>query len=162
MRKRLRRKMPVETSTKLRWTGGLKFDVEVAEGRKIELNSADEMAHAFTPMELFLVSLAGCTAMDIQWIMSRQRQKLQRLEVSASGTRRDDDPRYYERINLEYTIAGQNIKKNAVERAIRLSQEKYCSVKAMIKDNVKLNISYVIANENGAEEKFTYPASASQ
>jgi putative redox protein len=152
--------MNVEVTAKLRWTEGLKFDVEVAEGRKVELNSVDAMGHAFTPMELFLVALAGCTAMDVQWIMNRQRQKLERLEISARGIRRDEDPRYYERIDLEYLIAGQDIKKIAVERAIRLSQEKYCSVRAMLKDNVKLNISYTVANGKGPPEKFTYTASS--
>jgi putative redox protein len=152
--------MNVEVSAKLRWAEGLRFDVEVAEGRKIELNSVDAMDHAFTPMELFLVALAGCTAMDVQWIMSRQRQKLERLEISARGIRRDEDPRYYERIDLEYFITGQDIKKIAVERAIRLSQEKYCSVRAMLKDNVKLNISYTVTSGKGPQEKFTYVASA--
>ena len=142
--------MSVEVSAKLRWSDELKFNVEVGEGREIELNSAKEMKRAFTPMELFLVALAGCTAMDVEWIMSRQRQKLDRLEISARGTRREEDPRYYERIDLEYIIGGQNITKNAVERAIRLSQEKYCSVRAMLKDNVKLNISYTIENGKDA------------
>jgi putative redox protein len=150
----------VEVSAKLRWSDELKFNVEVAEGRKIELNSADEMGRAFTPMELFLVSLAGCTAMDVQWIMSRQRQKLDKLEISVRGIRRQEDPTYYERIDLDYVIGGQNIKRNAVERAIRLSQEKYCSVSAMLKDNVKLNINYTIENgkDSGQKIKYVTPA----
>ena len=152
--------MNVEVTARLRWTEGLRFDVEVAKGRKVELNSVNAMGHAFTPMELFLVALAGCTAMDVQWIMNRQRQKLERLEISARGIRRDEDPRYYERIDLDYVIAGQSISKIAVERAIRLSQEKYCSVTAMLKDNVKLNISYTVTNGKGRQEKFTYAASA--
>jgi putative redox protein len=148
----------VEVSAKLRWSDELKFNVELGESREIELNSAKEMKRAFTPMELFLVALAGCTAMDVQWIMSRQRQKLEKLEISARGTRREEDPRYYERIDLEYIIAGQNIRKSAVERAIRLSQEKYCSVRAMLKDNVKLDISYTIENGKGTGQKFKYAA----
>jgi putative redox protein len=152
----------VEVSAKLRWSGELKFNVEIGEGREIELNSAKEMNRAFTPMELFLVALAGCTAMDVQWIMSRQRQKLEKLEISARGTRREEDPKQYERIDLEYIIAGQNIRKSAVERAIRLSQEKYCSVRAMLKDNVKLDISYTIENGKDAGQKFKYAAPASQ
>jgi putative redox protein len=151
--------MNVEVSAKLRWTEGLRFDVEVGEGRKVELNSVEAMGYAFTPMELFLVALAGCTAMDVQWIMSKQRQKLERLEISARGIRRDEDPRYYERIDLEYVIGGQNISKIAVERAIRLSQDKYCSVRAMLKDNVKVNITYTIANGKGPQEKFAYTSS---
>ncbi len=142
-------------SAKLQWNDGLKFSVEVAQDRKIELNSVEEMGRAFTPMELFLVALAGCTAMDIQWIMNRQRQQVNRFEVLVSGTRREKDPRYYEKIDLEYIIAGAGITRNAVERAIRLSQEEYCSVRAMLKDSVKFNIRYTIADQ-GHEKKFEY------
>lgn len=106
----------MEVSAKLRWVDALNFDVEVAGGRRIELNSAEEMGRAFTPMELFLVALAGCTAMDVQWILKKQRQKVDRLEVSARGIRREEDPRYYEEINLEYLIGGQSVTKNGVER----------------------------------------------
>jgi putative redox protein len=144
------------TSAKLKWSNELKFIAEVGDGRRVELNSAEQMGQAFTPMELFLVSLAACTAMDIQWIMSRQRQKLEKLEISVQGTRREEDPRYFEKIDLEYSVSGQNIKKNAVERAIRLSAEKYCSVRAMLKDTVKLNITYTIQNGTEAPQRFTY------
>ncbi|HUK49937.1 MAG TPA: OsmC family protein [Terriglobales bacterium] len=133
----------------------MKFTVEVAQGRKMELNSVEAMGQAFTPMELFLVALAGCTAMDIQWIMSRQRQQVDKFEVLVRGTRREKDPRYYEEIDLEYILVGAGIKRNAVERAIRLSQNEYCSVRAMLKDSVKLNISYTIA-DGGTEQKFAY------
>lgn len=148
----------MEVSARLRWIDELKFDVEVAEGRGIELDSADKMGRAFTPMELFLVALAGCTVMDVQWILSRETQKVDRLEISVRGKRREEDPRYYERIDLDYIVGGQDINKSAVERAIRLSQEKYCSVRAMLKDTVKLKISYVITNGKGSEQKFTYTA----
>jgi putative redox protein len=142
-------------SVKLQWSDGLKFTVEVAQGRIMELNSVEEMGQAFTPMELFLVALAGCTAMDIQWIMSRQRQQVDKFEVLVRGIRREKDPRYYEEIYLEYIIVGAGIKRDAVERAIRLSQDEYCSVRAMLKDSVKLNISYTIA-DGGPEQKFAY------
>jgi putative redox protein len=148
------------TSAKLKWSDELKFSVEVGDGRRIELNSAEQMGQAFAPMELFLVALAGCTAMDIQWILSRQRQKLERLEISVQGTRRDEDPRYFETIDLGYLVGGQDINKNAVERAIRLSAEKYCSVRAMLKETVKLNITYTIQNGKEAPQRFTYATAA--
>jgi putative redox protein len=147
-----------EVSAKLRRVDGLNFNVEVAEGRRIQLNSAEDMGHAFTPMELFLVSLAGCTAMDVQWILEKQRQKVEGLEISVRGVRREEDPAYYEKIYLEYSVRGQSIRKDAVERAIRLSQEKYCPVRAMIKETVKTHITYTIANGKGTEQKFVYPA----
>ena len=146
-----------EVSAKLRRVDGLNFNVEVAGGRRIQLNSAEDMGDAFTPMELFLVALAGCTAMDVQWILEKQRQKVEGLEVSVRGVRREEDPTYYEKIYLEYSVRGESIRKDAVERAIRLSQEKYCSVKAMIKETVKTRITYTITNGKGTEQKFVYP-----
>ena len=148
--------MAAQVSLKLERVKDLKFNVGLQDGRRIELNSAKEMGHAFTPMELFLVGLAGCTAMDVQWIMGKERQQVDRLEISARGTRRDEDPRYYETIDLEYTLAGPSIRKDAVERAIRLSQEEYCSVRAMVKDSVRINITYKIANGTEPEQKYVY------
>jgi putative redox protein len=145
----------MEISAKLRWVEGLKFDTEIQD-RRIQLNSADEMDGAFTPMELFLAALGGCTGMDFQWILSRQRQKLTGLEISVRGKRRDEDPRYYEEIDLNYTVFGDGVRREAVERAIRLSQEKYCSVKAMLKDTVKFNISYTIVNGSDEPKRFIY------
>lgn len=133
----------------------LKFDVDV-DGRKVELNSTEMMGQAFTPMELFLVALGGCTAMDVQWIMDRQRQKLDKFDMSISGTRRTEDPMWYETIDIKYSFAGPDIRKNVVERAIRLSQEKYCSVRAMVKDSVKLNITYSITNKTQPETVYSY------
>ncbi len=145
--------MPV--SVNLTWGSGLKFEAQLND-RKIQLNSADKMGSAFSPMELFLISLAGCTAMDVQWILERQRQKIEYFKITANGKRRDEDPRSYESIDLEYVVKGGNVRKDAVERAIRLSQEKYCSVMAMVKDSVKLNITYKISDGNKPEEKFDY------
>jgi putative redox protein len=145
----------LEVSARLQWVEGLKFGAEV-QGRTIELNSADEMGHAFTPMELFLTAVGGCTGMDFQWILNRQRQHFTGLEISVRGKRREEDPRYYEQIDLNYTVRGTDVRPDAVERAIRLSQEKYCSVKAMIKDSVRFTIGYTIVNGNEAPKRFIY------
>jgi len=105
-------------SVKLNRYEAVKFSAEVG-GRSIQLNSTKEMDEAFTPMELFLVALAGCTAMDVQFIMERQRQKMDRFEVTINGTRRDQDPRYFESIEIRYSLAGTELRRDAVERAIR-------------------------------------------
>jgi len=143
-----------QVSAELRHSEGLKFNVKL-DGRRIRLDSSNRMGQAFTPMELFLVALAGCTAMDVQWIMDRERQKLNRFDIAINGTRRAEDPKYYDSIDIRYSLAGDNIRKDAVERAIRLSQEKYCSVRAMLKDSVKLNITYTIANGKQPEQEYT-------
>ena len=144
-----------QISVSIHHSDGLRFEADV-DGRKIELNSSKVMKQAFTPMELFLVSLAGCTAMDVQWIMDRQRQKVDKFSMTIVGGRRDEDPRSYESIEIRYALAGPNLRKDAVERAIRLSQEKYCSVRAMVKDSVKLTITYTIATQAQHETLYTY------
>jgi len=143
-----------QVSAELHHSEGLKFNVELG-GRRIQLDSSKQMGKAFTPMELFLVALAGCTAMDVEWIMERQRQKLNHFDISINGTRRKEDPKYYDKIDIRYSLAGDSIRKDAVERAIRLSQEKYCSVRAMLKDSVKLNITYTIANGKQPKQEYT-------
>jgi putative redox protein len=146
---------------KLSHREALRFDVEL-EGRRIELNSAKIMDRAFTPMELFLVALAGCTAMDVQWIMDKQRQKVDRFEMTISGLRQPEDPKYYESIDILYHLAGPDLRKDAVERAIRLSLEKYCSVRAMVKDSVRLNITYSITTGAQPEALYTYVPSKAE
>lgn len=133
----------------------MKFNVKV-DGRTIQLDSSDEMGQAFKPMELFLVALAGCTAMDVQWILDRQRQKVDKFDMAVSGVRRDEDPRYYESIDMRYSLSGPELRKDAVERAIRLSQEKYCPVHAMMKDDVKLKITYTISSGNQPAQEYTF------
>ena len=142
-----------QVSAEIHHSEGLKFNVEL-DGRRIQLDSSKEMKQAFTPMELFLVALAGCTAMDVQWIMDKERQKLNRFDIAIKGTRREEDPKYYDSVDMRYSLVGENIRKDAVERAIRLSQEKYCSVRAMIKDSVKLNITYTITNGKQPEQEY--------
>jgi len=146
----------MEISIRLKRNEALRLKAEVTDGRGLELNSAKEMGSAFTPMELFLFSVAGCTAMDVIWILERQRQKVDNFEISARGTRREEDPMYYQTIDLEYRIWGDQIRKDAVERAIRLSQDKYCSVRAMIKDNVKINVTFKIISSQGAGQTYSY------
>jgi putative redox protein len=144
-----------QISAELHHSEALKFNVKL-DRRTIQLDSSEEMGQAFTPMELFLVALAGCTAMDVQWILGRQRQKVDKFDMTVSGIRREDDPKYYESIDIRYTFSGQDLRKDAVERAIRLSQEEYCSVRAMVKDSVKLNITYTISNGNEPAQEYTF------
>lgn len=94
--------------------------------------------------------------MDVQWIMDKQRQKVDKFNMTIIGIRRDQDPRVYESIEIRYALAGPNLRKDAVERAIRLSQEKYCSVRAMVKDSIKLTITYTIATQAQQETFYTY------
>ena len=101
----------------------------------------------FTPVELILAGLGGCTGMDIVTIMQRQRQHISGLEVNVTGTKRNELPHYFEAIDVHYLVRGHNITESALKRAIDLSEEKYCSVRAIFRPEVKLTYSYDIVQE---------------
>lgn len=95
------------------------------------------------PVELVLYGLAGCTAMDVVSVLEKKRQDVRGLEVVVRGVQREDDyPHYYESIEVEYVVTGYGVRPEAVDRAIELSEDKYCSVKGMFGDHVKVTSSY--------------------
>lgn len=93
------------------------------------------------PSDLLLLSLASCSAYDVVMILGRQRQKLANLYVSVDGRQAADPPYQFTDIHLHYTLAGENLDEKKVERAIQLSEERYCSVAATIKGVAKLSHS---------------------
>jgi putative redox protein len=103
--------------------------------------------HGFRPIKLVLVALGGCTGMDIIWILKRQRQEVTGLEMNVTGTRRKNDPRYYESVQVEYVVRGRKLRESAVKRAIALSEEKYCSVRGIFRPEVRVKTSYRIEEE---------------
>jgi len=98
------------------------------------------------PMELMLMSVASCSAMDVISILKKRRVVNFLLEIEVEGKRRDEHPRIYTNIHLKYIVTGKDIKDKDVARAIRLSEDKYCSAMAMVKDTAKMSSEYVINN----------------
>jgi putative redox protein len=96
---------------------------------------------ANSPMELVLIALCGCTASDVVGILRKKREPFTGLEVRAKGERADGYPAVYTSIQLTYTVRG-DVSKKAMEDAVRLSEEKYCSVSAMLEKTAK--ITYTI------------------
>jgi len=97
-----------------------------------------------TPMRLLLMAVACCTAMDVVGILLKSRQRLTGLSVSSRGIQNNDYPRYLKEIHLRYVLEGKDLEKDRVERAIRLSEEKYCSVGATVSGKAKIFIKYEI------------------
>lgn len=97
-----------------------------------------------SPSRLMLMAIAACTSMDIVSILARSRQKLVSLTVAASGIQNDEHPKYYKEIHLFYKAKGKDLDASRVERAIRLSEEKYCSVGATVSGKAKIFIKYSI------------------
>ena len=94
-------------------------------------------------MELLLVALGSCTATDVVSILAKKRQKLDALEVEVSGERAAEPPKVWEKLNIVYRLRGE-LDQEAVEHAIRLSEEKYCSVAAMLRKTAQITYRYEI------------------
>lgn len=140
------------STAKVRWVEGMQFVAEAGSGHAIVLDSDPSVGGRNTgtrPLELLLMGLAGCTAMDVAFILRRQRQPFRGLEVNVSAERAETHPKVYTRIQVEYVIYG-DVDDRAARQAIELSEGKYCSASAMLKKTAELTWSYrIIRPEDG-------------
>ncbi len=121
----------------------------VAKGESNHWVSIDDdvdgwAASASSPMEMMLMSITSCSAMDVISILEKRRVNFTDLVIEVDGDRREEYPRIYTAIHLKYIVSGRGIKSKDVERAIKLSEEKYCSAIGMVKDTAKMSSEYVI------------------
>jgi len=136
---------PSSAAVKVKWIDGMRFVASDDKGHSIVMDDSKEHGgegSGFSPMQLLLAALGGCTGMDVISISRKQRQKLTDLEILVSGERVTDFPRVYGKVHADYRLRGSNLKEKAVQRAIQLSEGKYCSVGATIKKTAKLSHSY--------------------
>ena len=125
----------------VKWDGGLRFVGTDSSGHSIVMDASKSFGgegSGFSPLQLLLVALGGCTGIDVIDILRKQRQDVDDLEIVVSGERAEEPPRIYKNIRIEYRIKGKNIKEKAVKRAIQLSEDKYCSVGAMLRAKAKV------------------------
>jgi putative redox protein len=108
----------------------------------------EENAVGLSASELLLISLAGCTAVDIVRIMEKKRQPLSKLEIIAEGEKDSEPPWGYEKIKLTYRMRGKNLSPKDAEKAIELSESKYCSVAASLRNQVEINFDLEVIEES--------------
>lgn len=125
------------------WVDGGTFIGRNATGGTVQMGKLNDKP-GVSPMELILVGLAGCTGVDIVDILEKKRQPLQALKVKVRGKKADDFPKVYKEIEVTYLIWGEGIDPKSVERAIQLSEEKYCSVSAMLCSVAEIRSTYKI------------------
>lgn len=130
----------------IRWNGGRRFAGWDETGHGVVMDAAPPTGEGTgaRPIELALYALGGCTGIDVIGILQKQRQVVRDLEVVVTAEQREEQPRRYEHIAIEYVITGVGIKPSMVERAISLSEDKYCSVRAMLDPTIELTSSYRI------------------
>jgi putative redox protein len=127
------------------WTDGERFVGLATSGHAMVVDAAKDKT-APSPMELVLIGLCGCTASDVVGILRKKREPFTRLEVSAEAERAPEPPAVYTSIQLRYRIGGK-VSRKAVEDAVRLSKEKYCSVSQMLAKTAKITTEIEIAPE---------------
>ena len=96
------------------------------------------------PMEMILIGLAGCTAMDVLSILKKKRVKLDDFSMQVESDRAEDHPKVFIKIHLHYIFTGKNIKPKDVDRSIELSQDKYCGASAMLRKAAEISFDYEI------------------
>ena len=122
------------------WTDSERFLGSASSGHAMVMDAGKEKT-ASSPMELVLIALCGCTASDVVGILRKKRERFTGLEVNAQAERASGYPAVYTEIRLTYRVRGQ-VSQKAMEDAVRLSKEKYCSVSAMLEKTAK--ITYTI------------------
>ena len=123
------------------WKNELTFVGQNAGGGTVQMGMLDGKP-GISPMQLFLTALAGCTGEDIVSILQKKRLKPTDMQVRVRGKRASDYPKIWTDIHLIYLIWGENIPPKEVEQAIRLSEEKYCSVGIMLGKSARITSEY--------------------
>lgn len=132
----------------VRWHEGMSFVAETGSGHLVAMDGAPEAGGrnlAPRPMELLLAGTGGCTAFDIVLILKRGRHDVRGCEVRLSADRAESDPKVFTRVNMHFLVSGRGLKPEAVERAVRLSAEKYCSASIMLGKTAEITHSFEVA-----------------
>ncbi|GAA5235952.1 OsmC family protein [Verticiella sediminum] len=128
------------------WGGpeGMLFTAQTGSGHVAVMDGAPEGGGhnlAPRPMELLLAGTGGCTAYDVVLILKRGRHAVTGCSVKVNAERAESDPKVFTRIEFAFTVTGKNLPRAAVERAVQLSHEKYCSASAMLEKTAEMTWS---------------------
>lgn len=130
--------------SKVKWTGQMQFAGNGNAGHPVIIDGESKVANS--PMELVLIALCGCTAYDVVSILQKKREPFTAVEVSAQAEKAPEPPRVYTEIKLLYRVSGQ-VTRKAVEDAVRLSEERYCSVSAMLNKTARITYEIQLDSE---------------
>ena len=136
--------------TQVSWKGKIAFEGKTESGHSVLMDAKPELGgeeRGPGPMELLMVALGGCTAMDVVSILKKMRVDLESMTINVDSEQATEHPKVFTKINIEYNFTGENIKEENVKKAIELSQGKYCSVSAMLKEKAEITYGWNIINK---------------
>ncbi len=126
----------------VKWVQDVMFVGESGSGHAVVMDGAPDAGGrnmGLRPMEMLLLGLAGCSAFDVVLILKRGRENITDCVVEVDGDRADTDPKVFTNVRMNYRITGRNLDRNKVERAVKLSEEKYCSASAMFSKTAQMS-----------------------
>jgi len=138
-----RRKM----DAKVIWKENMSFEGTADSGFKVPLGTVAELGgnnDGFRPLELLAIGIAGCTAMDVISILAKKKQDVRDFEVLVHADRAEEHPKVFSHLTIEYVVSGKGIERAAVERAVELSETKYCSAQAMFKKVAPMELKITV------------------
>lgn len=138
----------MSTTARISWVDGALFVAEAGSGHTITMDGSPDVGGrdlAARPMEMVLIGMGGCTAIDVASMLRKQRQDVRDIIVELEAERADDHPKVFTSVKLVYRVRGRKLNRALVERAVALSDEKYCSATAMIRKSA--NVTHEIALE---------------
>jgi putative redox protein len=136
--------------TKIKWMQDVSFKGSSESGHEVVLDGPKELGGkdlGMRPMEMMLIGMGGCTSFDVVTILKRSRQQITGCIAEIEATRADKIPKVFTSIHIHFLIKGIDLQEKAVERAIELSANKYCSASIMLGKSVKITHDFVISEE---------------
>ncbi len=133
--------------TRITWKGNVSFLADSGSGHSVLMDGAPEAGGQNLgprPMEMLLMGLGGCTSFDVVHILKKGRQDIKDCVIEIEAERAPVDPKVFTHIHLHFIITGNNLSAQQVERAIKLSSEKYCSASIMLKNTVTITHDFEI------------------
>lgn len=130
----------------VKWIEGKQFIGVDSTNHSVVLSTPDE-GIGIKPSDLLLIAVASCTAVDVVEILAKKRTPISYLEISSSGEQDQDPPWTFRKIHLHFKVRGKNLTEKAVEQAIQLSEEKYCSVAATVRATAQIITDFEILEE---------------
>lgn len=130
------------------WTEPMRFDGAAEEGTTATMDAMPEHGGGGagpSPMQMTLMALAGCTGMDVVSILRKMRAPLKGLIMHVEAERATEHPKVFTKIHVRYEFSGDGLQRDQVEKAVTLSQEKYCSVSAMLKKAAEVTYEIVMS-----------------
>lgn len=130
--------------TTISYTGNEQFIGTSPSGHSQVVDTKGENKTAASPVELLLIAVGTCTAIDVVSILEKKRQIVTDYKIEVTGERRDEHPRSFSKMHIHHIVYGRSVSESAVARAIELSETKYCSVAATVKPTAEITTSFEI------------------